>query len=80
MKIKYTVDYVEHIVEIDNALQIVADDGRDMYHLTCEGIGLYVHAGMHCKHAGTHYNNHLSIKPRFSNEVVVAREKEEWPK
>ncbi|MCB1719185.1 MAG: hypothetical protein KDK05_28970 [Candidatus Competibacteraceae bacterium] len=80
MKIKYTVDYAEHEIEIDNALQIIADDGRDMYHLTCEGVDLHVHAGMGCKHEDGLYGNHLSIKPRFSNEVVVAREKEEWPK
>lgn len=75
MKIKYTVDNVEHEAEVDSLLEIVADDGRDIYILTCAGASLTVHAGgMLIEHEDKIYGNHLSVKPRFSNEVVIERE------
>ena len=55
-------------------LDVIADDGRPLFHVSLSGSGIEISANGFCKHKNLVLGTRLSVKPGASNAVYIERE------
>lgn len=76
MKIRQTyLSKPDAIVNIDHeSLDIVASDGRDLFTIKLnENGGIEITASSIVRHSGEIFDTALSVRPKFSNTVLIER-------
>lgn len=75
IKVRNCYGKVNEVVEFDDAISIVGDDGRSIFDISINEDGaLDVRTGMTCKHNDKILDMSLSIKPNASNVVKIVRD------
>ena len=79
MKIKYTKNNDAYEVEINDYIEIIADNGQKLYQVTLHGgTALEIFSGLNSvRHEGKRYSFQLIAKPENTNEITIQRERYE---
>lgn len=67
------------VLNFENGIQIVADDGRTLFDIHLNGGCLVVNGGDDCVFEGKNLEGRLFMKPHSSNQITVFKPEKRKP-